>query len=154
MGDTAEFVARYRALGLGGSPLTPDEVAALERHLGLPLPAAYRAYLRIAGAEPPPELVGSDCHGDYLYLLRAGAEGLLRECGRPFDLPADAVVFLMHQGYQFFFFRADGCTADPPVFYFIEGMTTPAAPERRFERFSDWVACVSGPDPTGPKGGA
>ena len=135
-----EFVGRYRSLGITGSPLTPGQVAALEQHLGLPLPAAYRAYLLVAGAYPPPKLVGSDCHGQYLYKLRGWADELLRESGRPFELPADAVVFLMHQGYQFFYFRADGCDDDPPVFYFIEGMGAPFTPERRFERFSSWVA--------------
>jgi hypothetical protein len=51
------FVARFRSLGLVGLPFSPEQVAALERHLGLRLPAAYRAYLLIAGASPPPALV-------------------------------------------------------------------------------------------------
>jgi hypothetical protein len=139
-GSIAEFVRRYHAFGLSGSPFTLDQVADLERHLGLPLPAAFQAYLLIAGAEPPPDLVGSDCHGDWLYQLRQGAEELLVECGRPFELPTDAVVFFMHQGYQFLYFRADGQDDDPPVFYFIEGMAAPHAPERPFGRFTDWVA--------------
>jgi hypothetical protein len=139
----AEFVAHYRSIGLTGTPFNPDQVAALARHLGLPLPPAYRAYLLVAGAYPPPALVGSDCHGEYLFRLRGWADDLLAECGYPFALPADAVVFLMHQGYQFCYFRADGCTDDPPVFDFIEGMAAPYAPARLFERFSWWVeACV------------
>lgn len=138
-----EFVAHYRSIGLAGSPLRPDQVAGVERHLGLPLPPAYRAYLLLSGAYPPPALVGSDCHGQYLFQLSAWADELLEECSRPFTLPADAVVFLMHQGYQFLYFRADGRTDDPPVFYFIEGMASQSAPELRFERFSAWVeACV------------
>lgn len=140
-GAVEEFLNRYRSLGLAGSPQTPEQVAALERHLGLPLPAAYRAYLLVAGADPPPELVGSDCHGDYLYQLREWADELLEESGRPFALPTDAVVFLMHQGYQFFYFRADGIAADPVVFYYFENWP---APQQRHDRFSDWVAaCVS-----------
>ena len=139
----AKYVSYYRSIGLTGSPFTPDEIVALERHLGLSLPAAYRAYLSIAGASPPPKLVGSDCHGHRLYELRDGAEQLLRDCGHPFELPSDAAVYFMHQGYQFLYFRSDDRDDDPPVDYFIEGMTSLYAPERRFERFSDWVAvCV------------
>jgi hypothetical protein len=135
----AELVSTYRYSGLAGSALTSEQIMALERHLGLPLPAAYRAYLLLAGAYPPPELIGSDCHGHYLYSLRKWAEELLQECGHPFELPSDAVVFLMHQGYHFFYFRADGCDDDPPVYDYIEGTT---APKRQFERFSWWVAAL------------
>jgi hypothetical protein len=110
------------------------------RHLGLPLPAAYRAYLRIAGWAPPPKLVGSPCHEQCLCRLREAADELLAECGRPFDLPADAVVFFMHQGYAFRYFQADGCTIDPPVFHFMDAM---AAPQLEFERFSWWVEIVA-----------
>lgn len=92
----AEFLNRYQSLGLSGSPLAPEKVEALERHFGLPLPAAYRAYLLMAGARTPLKLVGSHCHGDYLFLLRGWAEELLQRSGRPFELPADAVVFMMH----------------------------------------------------------
>lgn len=139
-GAVENFIDRYRLLGLAGSPLTPEQVAALERHLGLPLPAAYRAYLLIAGAYPAPGLVGSDCHGQYLYQLRGWADELLEESGSPFLLPADAVVFLMHQGYQFFYFRVDGIADDPGVFYYFENWPSP---EHRHDRFSDWVAaCV------------
>jgi len=132
-----DFIGHYRNLGLSGSALWASEVAALERHLGLILPAAYRAYLLVAGAYPPPNLVGSDCHNDYLYKLREWADILLGECGHPFALPADSVVFLMHQGYQFFYFRADGGTDDPAVWYYYENWS---APEQRYNRFSDWVA--------------
>jgi hypothetical protein len=141
-GVVAEFAARYRSVGFVGSPLVPGEVTALERHLGLSLPAAYRAHLLLSGAAPPPVLVGADCYGHYLYKLRGWADELLAECGRPFALPADAVVFLMDQGYQFLYFQAGDGADDPPVWYFTEGMT---APEKRFDRFSAWVeACVAG----------
>lgn len=134
------FLDRYRALGLIGAPMDSTEIAKLEEHLRLPIPAAYRAYLAIAGGSPPPELVGSDCHGRYLFELRDGAVELLNECGNPFTLPDDAVVFLMHQGYQFFYFQADGVTDDPPVYYYFEDRPEV---ERPYERFSDWVAAIA-----------
>lgn len=133
------YISQYRNLRLTGSPLLSSQVAALERHLGLLLPAAYRAYLQLAGAYPPPTLVGSDCHGDYLYKLREWASILLEACGSPFELPIDAVVFLMHQGYQFFYFRVDGGTDDPAVWYYYENWP---APEQRYDRFSDWVTAI------------
>src|SRR5262249_59986567 len=103
--EITKYLNRYHALALTGSPMTLEQVGALERHLGLQLPAAYRAYLLIAGMYPPPRLVGSDCHGPYLYGLRKGADELLQESGSKFTLPVDAVVFLLHQGYQFFYFQ-------------------------------------------------
>src|SRR5262245_4753342 len=135
----ADFVNRFRSLGLTGEPSDVNAIDALEKHLGLQLPKAYRAYLLIAGSAPPPGLVGSDCHGASLFKLREWGLELLKQSGNPFELPADAVVFLVHQGYQFFYFHA-GVTDDPPVFYYFENSP---APERKYERFSDWVAVVS-----------
>lgn len=135
----SHFVDRYSALGLMGGGMPDVEIERLEQHLGLPIPRTYRAYLAIAGSSPPPELIGSDCHGNYLYDLREGAIELLKESGEPFSLPDNAVVFLMHQGYQFFFFHADGITDDPPVYYYFENRPSV---ERPYERFSDWVAAI------------
>lgn len=115
-------------------------IARLEEHLGLPIPPAYRAYLAIAGASPPPKVIGSDCHDHSLFKLRDWAVELLRESGDPFRLPDDAIVFLMHQGYQFFYFHADGRSDDPPVYYYLEYQPTA---ERRHECFSDWVAAIA-----------
>ena len=138
MGDpVAGFIELYRSLVLTGVPLDPAKVDMLERHLALPLPAAYRGYLLVAGASPPARLIGSDCHGDYLFELREWAEELLRGCGQPFEMPTDAVVFLMHQGYQFFYFKADDLSNDPPVWYYYENRP---APERWQQRFSEWVS--------------
>jgi hypothetical protein len=103
----------------------------------LPLPESYRAYLLLAGEYPPTSLVGSDCHGDRLFELRAGAETLLHECGDPFQLPKQAVVFWMHQGYQFAYFECDGKSADPAVWYYYENKP---APTLWYPRFSEWVA--------------
>jgi hypothetical protein len=133
----ARYVGRFESLGLTGKPFGVKQIEGLERHLGVSLPAAYRAYLPIAGQEAPPSLIGSDCHGSYLFQLREWADGLLAECGKPFELPAGAVVFSMHQGYQFLYFVADGITDDPAEFYYFEGWS---APEQRYNRFSEWVA--------------
>lgn len=136
---TGCFVEQYRSLGLSGGPWDAKSIDRLEKHLGLPIPAAYRAYLEIAGSSPPTELIGSDCHGSYLFNLREWAIELLSESAGSLILPDDAIVFLMHQGYQFFYIRADGKTADPPVFYYFEGWTNF---KQSHKQFSDWVATI------------
>jgi hypothetical protein len=141
MGDAVDaYLERFRSLGLDGSPCSASEVEQVEHHLGVSLPAAYKAYLRIAGTGPPAAWVGSDCTVRHLPGLRGGAERLLRECGQP-PLPEAAFVFLMHQGYQFFYLLADGSSDDPSVFYYLEGEPQVV---RRFDRFSDLVVVVAG----------
>ena len=134
--SVAAFVAQYKALGLDGTPATPQEVAALERQFGVTFPTAYKAFLFILGRDGGPDFVGSDCTVEDLPGLREGAEELLRRCGSPFRLPARAVVFLMHQGYYFAYFVADGEVDDPPVFAYREDDPEPT---QKAESFSAWL---------------
>jgi hypothetical protein len=122
----ADFVERYRAIGLEGTPATPQEVEALGPQLGAVLPAAYQAFLLILGRDGGPDFVGSDCTVRHVPALQCGAVELLKRKGSPASLPEKAVVFLMHQGYSFFYFVADGKTADPPVFRYCEGEPAPS----------------------------
>jgi hypothetical protein len=131
----SEYIARYRGAGLTGVPCIEAEVSALERDTGVRLPAAYRAMLLLMGRDPDPSFVGTDLSIRWLRQLQPGARQLLEKNGRPFALPSGAFVFLSHQGYQFMSFVADG-TEDPAAYYYLEGK---AAPERRAERFSDWL---------------
>src|SRR4051794_5257866 len=93
----AEFIERYKAAGLTGTPCTPAEVETLEATAGVRLPTAYRAYLLLMGRVPDPVFTGTDCSLHHLDHLREGADRLLAENGRPFELPPGAFVFLMHQ---------------------------------------------------------
>jgi SMI1-KNR4 cell-wall len=133
----AAFVSRYKALGLTGTPAALHEVEALERQLGVVFPEAYKAFLLILGRDGGPDFVGSDCTIGEVPTLREGAERLLRAQGSPFRLPEQAVVFLMHQGYSFLFFVADGTVEDPPVFAYLEG---DPGPIQKAESFSAWLA--------------
>ena len=126
-------------MGLTGRAWDASDIARLEEHLGLPIPVAYRAYLLIAGGSNPPALRGSDVSGNYVYRLREVAISLLRGNGNPFRLPNDAIVFFMHQGYNFCYFHADGITDDPPVYFYMEGDTKSDAQRMIHERFTDWV---------------
>jgi hypothetical protein len=132
----ATFITRYKALGLDGTPASMEEVSALEQEMGLTLPAAYKAFLLILGRDGGPDFVGSDCTIRHLPCLRAGAEDLLRQCGSRYTLPEQALVYLMHQGYYFVYFLADGVSEDPPVFAYLEG---DPAPVEKAESFSAWL---------------
>jgi hypothetical protein len=71
--------------------------------------------------------------------LHRAADTLLREDGQPL-LPKNAFVFLMHQGYHFMYFIADGQSDDPPVYYYLEGELRMV---RKFDRFSDLGAILA-----------
>jgi hypothetical protein len=133
----ASFVARFKAMGLTGSPATAQEVGALERKLGLTFPAAYKAFLLILGGDGGPDFTGFDCTIHHLPVLREWAAELLRGSGSPFELPERTVVFLMNQGYYFVYFVADERSEDPPVFDYLEGNSKP---EKKADSLSAWLA--------------
>jgi hypothetical protein len=101
-------------------PCTEEEVRTLEQEVGLSLPAAYREFLLWMGHGTDGLLRGSDCLYEDLILLQRDAVGLMKEDDYPEPLPEDAFVFLMHQGYQFGFFRTSEGD-DPPVYRYYEG---------------------------------
>lgn len=68
------------------------------------LPADYLAFLRLAGNGLNDFLTGSDVFLNQLDGVRAAADELLIAGGLD-PLPSDAIVFLMHQGYEFLFLR-------------------------------------------------
>jgi hypothetical protein len=131
------FITRFEAMGLEGAPASPEEVAALEKQLGVTFPAAYKAFLLILGRDGGSDFIGSDCTICQLPGLRAGAEDLLQRSGSQYTLPEKAFVFLMHQGYFFVYFLADQTSEDPPVFAYREG---DPAPVKKAESFSAWLA--------------
>jgi SMI1 / KNR4 family (SUKH-1) len=135
----SKYLEHYRATRLHGSPCSAEDIVQVERQARVQLPAAYKAYLLVAGHDPPAAWVGSDCTIDDLPKLYDWAQHMLAECHQP-PLPKDAFVFIMHQGYQFFYFVADGLSDDPPVFYYLE-----YEPEivRRFERLTDLLEIVA-----------
>jgi hypothetical protein len=52
--------------------------------------------------------------------LQTGAKEILERNSFPEQLPDDAFIFWMHQGYQFMFLRlSEG--DNPPVYYYHEG---------------------------------
>lgn len=100
---------------------TPEEIALLEHKFGIKLPELYCDWLRTMGRDAGHYLQGSDAFYPAILELRDWATELLVENGNPFSLPDDAFVFLMHQGYQFLYFRTVSQNPDPPVMYYFEG---------------------------------
>jgi len=142
MPSTREFQRRYHSWGLPKElhGCSREEIAALESRFEIKLPVAYRAFLRSMGHDTDWLFVGTDCSYRHLSTLRRGAERLLARFGDPFMLHAEDFVFLMHQGYQFMYFRADE-NPDPPVFYYLEGYSKP---ERKFGSFSQFLeSCIA-----------
>jgi hypothetical protein len=99
---------------------TPVEVRELQRRLGIVLPKAYEEFLLLMGHGAGAFLRGSDCFFAQVSALQTWAADLLKENGGAAPLPEDAWVFLMHQGYQFSFFRlSEG--DNPPTYSYCEG---------------------------------
>lgn len=100
-------------------PCSKEEVQALENQLGQTLPAAYREFLLLMGRKAGGLFWGTNWLYEDLELMQEDAVELMRHDKFPVILPPDAFVFLMHQRYQFMFFRlTEG--DDPPVYYYIE----------------------------------
>ncbi len=114
-----------------------NEIIGLERQLGISLPAAYQEFLLWIGHGAGKFLRGSDCFFQHLPYLQEWALELLQENNFPENLPEDAFIFLMHQGYQFSFFRLlEG--EDPAIYSYCEG-TKQTSFIKSHERFSDFL---------------
>src|SRR5438128_2277758 len=116
---TDSLVALLRDFGLKGEGCDEWTVRDLEQQLGVEFPPAYKAFLAIAG-NGCEALEGSHyAVEDDLASLQRSGQRIMKHDGE--NLPADAFVFLVHQGYAFnFFLMQDG--EDPPVYEYVEGM--------------------------------
>ncbi|GAA4434020.1 SMI1/KNR4 family protein [Bremerella cremea] len=97
----------------------PSEIEAIENDVGLPLPDAYREFLARMGREMGDFYRGTDMTYRWLPGMTQAARELVQEDESDIELPADAIAFAMHQGYQFMFIRASE-GGDPPVYYYME----------------------------------
>jgi hypothetical protein len=143
MSPVQNFIKVYRNAGVPRSlrGYTNQEAKGLESQYGVKLPPAFVAYLKLMGHDTDWLFLGTDASLHHLKQLRKWADNLLVHNGKPFELYPQDFVFLMHQGYQFMWFRADGSSEDPPVFYYLEGNRTP---EQKFDTFSAYLLfCIS-----------
>lgn len=119
---------------------TLEDVTALERAIERDLPAQYREFLWAIARGAGKFLQGTDIFLSALGGLKEEAISLLQENEEGIELPSDAFVFSMHQGYEFTYFNtSDG--ADPPVYQYVEGNGPPVLTWDSFSAFlSDSIA--------------
>jgi len=110
------------------------EIARLERTLNLRLPQQYKTFLQSCGQGAGRFFTGTDMFFPGVEQLRNAAEALLQENHETFQLPADAVVFSMHQGYQFNYFHSSEGD-DPAVYHYMEGEGLPVLTHESFSSF-------------------
>jgi hypothetical protein len=91
----------------------------IEKERNISLPEIYREFYRAFSIATPEELIGSDLLNKYPD-LHTWAIDLLEGDELMDLLEKDDLVFMMHQGYFFFYFKADG-NADPIVYGYHEG---------------------------------
>lgn len=117
-----------------------EEIAAVEAAIGKVLPAQYREFLLGIGWGAGRFLQGTDIFLSALDGLRDEALGLLQDNHEGIELPEDAFVFSMHEGYEFTYFsilKGD----DPPVHQYVEGNGPPVLTWKSFSDFlSDSIA--------------
>lgn len=103
--------------------LSQTEMSRVRQSLGPNVPAAYAAFLTVAGAACGSVWQGTDWGFPAILTLRSAAQRLLHECNDPFRLTENDTVISMHQGYQFLFIS--GNVGDPPVMSFDEDWNAP-----------------------------
>ena len=116
---------------------TKPEIILIEQNLDISLPTAYQEFLLWGGHEAGGFWSGSDyCYQDLVELQLIAVEILEANCF-PQQLPKDAFVFYMHQGYEFCFFRiSEG--ENPPVYLFNENHDQSSF-WRNYLSFSDFL---------------
>ncbi|CAK7007141.1 SMI1/KNR4 family protein [Saezia sanguinis] len=110
------------------------EIEHLEKSAGLQLPGQYKEFLLAVGKGAGSFFQGSDIFFPLMNGLNKEAIELLEENDEEFDLPENAFVFLMHQGYEFDYFDTSNGN-DPPVYQYVEGNGPPVLTWGSFSKF-------------------
>lgn len=111
-----------------------DKLNSIENKYQILLPKIYKDFYNLCSFSVPANLVGSDLWNDNRFDLNEGAVELLAEDGINNFLQGDDFVFMIHQGYMFWYFKANG-DPDPIVYGYHEGKYEPD----NFGRFSDFI---------------
>jgi hypothetical protein len=133
---TQEFVSILEKAGVVGEPCDEWQVQDAEQQLRVKLPPAYKAFLLIAGQGFGP-FEGSHYafEDDLAELQRVGRRILQRDQA---ELPPDAFVFFVHQGFVVRFFLLDE-DDDPAVNEYVE-YERPGKPVKQLaRRFTDFL---------------
>jgi SMI1-KNR4 cell-wall len=124
--EIREILLKTGAVSLGDLiGCSESEVDAYFNGVGVKLPTSYREFLLAIGHGSGKFLLGTDILFKHLPVIGREARSLLLECGGKEDkIPTDAIVFYMHQGYEFGYFCASE-SEDPAVYQYIEGDDCP-----------------------------
>ena len=95
-----------------------DHLSNVESQLEIVLPSAYKDFYARCKKRVPKNLIGTDLRDQRLE-LDASARELLKENQLENFLKKDDFVFMMHQGYMFWYFNANG-SENPTVYEFSE----------------------------------
>jgi hypothetical protein len=120
---TAAFAKALHASGIIGEPCNENMIRDLEQQIDVKLPAAYRAFLLVAGRGFPTWQGSHHTFDDIMGLddrrppLQSWGDSLLKRHGS--RLPDGAFVFFIHQGAALEFFLLDGGD-NPAVFEWVD----------------------------------
>ncbi|MCR6642517.1 MAG: SMI1/KNR4 family protein [Sporocytophaga sp.] len=101
-------------------PCTENEIRELEFKLGVNLPKSYREYLLILGKDSGDLFAGSFVSSKDLLFFKNEAVKILIGNNFKKSLEPQDLVFLIHQGYQFMFFKCDKDEEDPKIYFYDE----------------------------------
>jgi hypothetical protein len=113
-------------------------LSKIEQERQIMLPEAYKDFYNMCSHTIPGNLIGTDLLNRHSALNEWAAE-LLEEDGIENFLGPDDLVFMMHQGYMFWYFKADG-NPDPLVYGYYEHKLKPD----NFGHFSDFIKQYAG----------
>lgn len=99
------------------------KLSLIEHENQIILPEIYKDFYRLCSYSIPQKLIGTDLRNSYPQ-LNQGAKELLKEIGIDDFLDDKDFVFMMHQGYIFWYFRANG-NPDPVVYGYFENNVLP-----------------------------
>mgnify|MGYP001792536543 CR=1 FL=1 len=95
-----------------------DKLNELEKRLNISLPLIYKEFYLECEKSIPRKMIGTDLYNNKNELKEWASE-LLEEDNAVNFLTEKDFVFMMHQGYMFWYFNANG-TENPNVFFYRE----------------------------------
>jgi hypothetical protein len=101
---------------------TSEEIEFLKQSQGVDfLPETYVQFLEEMGQGAGLLFLGSDYTYNFLIVLKENALSTLKSARSQLKLPDDAFVFLMHQGYIFYYFHTKNLDNDPAIYGYKAG---------------------------------
>lgn len=111
-----------------------DKLSRIESERQISLPNIYRRFYDLCSFSMPANLVGTDLWNNCWFDLNEAAVELLDEESVENFLDREDFVFMIHQGYIFWYFKANG-DSDPTVYGYHEGNLKPD----NLGQFSDFI---------------